>query len=352
MIKKIRVLVDPHFRKMNEIFSAQDQVRLREIADVVWGNDEPMPIAEATEALACAEAVICASWRYGEALYNASDLRAILTVSGGFPLDFDYDYCFDKRIRVMSAAPAFGPQVAEMALGMALASAREIVAGDRAMRSGGEKYLWDGNTTTFPLFNQPVGFIGYGGLGRALHPLLKPFKCHISVYDPWLSNGYLQRQEVTPLELDELLSTSRVIFVLAVPSAENRALLSREKLELIQPGAVLVLISRAHVIDFDALTDLVLAGRFKAAIDVFPQEPLDPNHPIRRAKGAVLSAHRAGSVAEAMWDLGEMVLDDLEAIAMGAPPRRLQMAEPELVARYRSNRVTSRSKKNDKRNDA
>jgi len=41
-----------------------------------------------------------------------------------------------------------------------------------------------------------------------------------------------------------------------------------------------------------------------------------------------------------MWDLGEMVVDDLEAIALRMPPRRLQLAEPELVARYRSKKVT------------
>ena len=339
MSAKINVLVDPHFRKMEEIFSTEDKARLYDLADVVWGRDDPMPLDDAVAALTKVEAVICANWRYGDALYNAPNLRAILTVSGGFPLDFDYDYCFDKRIRVLSAAPAFGPQVAEMALGMAIAAAREIVAGDRAMRTGQEKYLWHGNVTTFPLFKQAVGFVGYGGLAHALHPLLKPFGCTISAYDPWLSRGYLQRQEVTSVDLDTLLAKSRIIFVLAVPSSENRALLSREKLELIQPGAVFVLISRAHLVDFNALTDLVLAGRFKAAIDVFPQEPLDPDHPIRTAEGAILSAHRAGSVRESMWELGEMVVDDLEAVALGMPPRRLQRAEPELVARYQSNRV-------------
>ena len=339
MPAKIKALVDPHFRKMDEIFSAEDKARLYDLTDVIWGQDVPMPISDATALLTEVQAVVCADWRYGEALYDAPNLRAIMTVSGGFPLDFDYDFCFDRRVRVMSAAPAFGPQVAEMALGMAIAATREIVLGDREMRAGTEKYLWNGNITTFPLFGQPVGFIGYGGLAHALHPLLKPFGCEISVYDPWLGKGYLRRQGVTPVDLDTLLASSRVVFVLAVPSSENRALLSREKLNLIQPGAVLVLMSRAHVVDFDALTDLVLAGRFKAAIDVFPQEPLDPNHPIRTAEGAILSAHRAGSVPESMWDLGEMVVDDLEAIALGVPPRRLQMAEPELVGRYRSNRV-------------
>jgi len=345
MSQKLNVLVDPHFRRMDELFSTADLARLHALVNVTWGQDEPMALADATAALADADAVICANWRYGDALYHAPKLRAILTVSGGFPLDFDYDYCFDKRIRVSTAAPAFGPQVAEMALGMAIAAARAILPGDRAMRAGTEQYSYRGNVGTFSLYNQPVGLIGYGGLASALQPLLAPFGCAISVYDPWLGEGYLRRQGVTPVDLDTLLSGSRFIFVLAVPSSENRALLSREKLALIQQDAVAVFISRAHVVDFEALTEALLAGRFRAAIDVFPQEPLDPTHPIRGAENAILSAHRAGSVREQMWTLGEMVVDDLEAIALGVPPRRMQLAEPELVARYQSNAVTAYSRR-------
>ena len=110
-------------------------------------------------------------------------------------------------------------------------------------------------------------------------------------------------------------------------------------LQLIPQNAVLILASRAHVVDFDALTELVLAGRFKLATDVFPVEPLPADHPIRNAEGALLSAHRAGSVAQGMVELGEMVVDDLEAVVQGLPPRRLQMAEPELSLRYTSNRA-------------
>ncbi len=167
MYQKLKVLLDPHSRRIEEIFSPADRARLYALADIIWDRDEPMPPTAATAALAEVDAVICANWRYGDALYHAPQLRAILTVSGGFPLDFDYDYCFDKRIRVLTVAPAFGPQVAEMALGMAIAAAREIVIGDRAMRNGTEQYLFRGNATTFSLYNQPVGFIGYGGLARA-----------------------------------------------------------------------------------------------------------------------------------------------------------------------------------------
>lgn len=334
---KPAVIVDPHFRRMDEIFSDADRARLYDTVEVIWGKDEPMPENALREALPDAVAVVVSSWRAGDdGLYSAKKLRALLSVSGGFPLQFDYEYCFRNTIHVLSAAPAFARQVAEMSLGMALDACREISIGDRAMRAGQEQYLWQGNTGTFMLYDQPVGIIGYGNLARALHALLRPFGCTVSAYDPWLSDGNLRYQGVTPLPLDVLLETSKFIFVLAIPTSENRALLSRALLEKIQPGAVLVLMSRAHVVDFDALTELVLAGRFRAAIDVFPVEPLALDHPIRQAEGAVLSAHRAGSVKEGLWEIGRMVVDDLEAIAQGLPPMRMQRAEPELARRYAS----------------
>ena len=328
------VVVAPHRRQMAEIFSPADRERLYSLVEVAWGHDDPLPLEMARTLLPPAQAIVCSDWPYGDLFADAPHLRAIIDVSGSFPRDLDYAACRARGIRVLSAAPAFAPQVAEMALGMALAASRAIVAGDAAMRAGTEQWLRAGNAGTFLLYGKRVGLIGYGNLARSLRPLLAPFGCPIAVYDPWLGEGYLRSQGVAPLALAELLATSRVIFVLAVPSAENRALLTRELLEQIQPDAVLVLMSRAHVVDFDALTDLVLAGRFKAAIDVFPIEPLPLDHPIRRAPGAVLSAHRAGSVAEGLWEIGRMVVDDLEVIVRGLPPQRLQVAEPELSPRY------------------
>jgi phosphoglycerate dehydrogenase-like enzyme len=118
-----------------------------------------------------------------------------------------------------------------------------------------------------------------------------------------------------------------------VPSPENRALLDQAHLNRMPPDSVLVLISRAHLVDFDALTERVLAGQLRAAIDVFPTEPLPKDHPIRQAPGAVLSAHRAGSVREGLTEIGQAVVDDLEAILAGLPPRRMQQAAPELIRR-------------------
>jgi phosphoglycerate dehydrogenase-like enzyme len=225
--------------------------------------------------------------------------------------------------------------VAEMALGMVLAASREIVDAHNAFVAGEEKYLWDGNVGTFTLFERTVGFIGFGGLARALKPLIDPFSCKLLAYDPWLPDHYVRKQGAIPVGLGELLERSEVVFVLAIPSRENRAMLNRELLSKVREGAVLALMSRAHVVDFDALTEFVTARRFKAVIDVFPQEPLAQNHPIRKAPGVVLSAHRAGAVERDLKEIGRMVVDDLESMLAGLPPTEMQSAEPEIVHRLR-----------------
>jgi phosphoglycerate dehydrogenase-like enzyme len=330
-----KVIVDPFFRSMDDIFSPHEAERLTDLAEVVWGRDEPMPLEQFEAAVTDAVAVISGGWRYGQVLDRADELRAIISVSGGWPPELDYEGCFARGIRVLSVAPAFAAAVAEMALALALASARDVVAQDRAMRGAEERFLNDARTLdTSLLFGRRVGFVGFGNIGRQLRRLLEPFGCEFRAFDPWLTDAYLREERVEPAGLEQLLESSRVVFVLATPTTDNAALLSRDLLELVRPDAVLVLVSRAHVVDFDALTELVLAGRFRAAIDVFPHEPLDADHPIRTATHAVLSPHRAGLVQEALWEIGRLIVDDLDAIIHGLPPRRLQAAEPELAARY------------------
>lgn len=330
---KQKVIVDPHFRRMADTFAPEDRERLLGMAEVVWGRDEPMPPEAIAEVRDEVVAVVSANWRHGD-VQEFPRLRAILEVSGRFPdLDtLDYDACFARGIRVLSCAPSFAPVVSEMALALALAGGREIVAHDAAMRAGTEVW-WRSETftNTFMLFDQPVGFIGFGSIARSLKSLLAPFRCPIQVYDPWLTDAYLRTQGVTPAPLERLLETSKVVFVLAAPTEANQAMLNRERLERMQPGALLVLISRAHVVDFDALTDLLYAGRLKAAIDVFPAEPLPADHPIRRAPNTILSPHRAGGDANGFTFIGNMVVNDLEALLSGNLPQQMQVAQPESI---------------------
>lgn len=331
-----KILIDPNFRRMEEIFDKEELSRLSSIAEIVWGRNDPAPEHVVNEVRDSVFAVVSPGWHYGS-VSSFPQLHAILDVGGILPSpkSLDYKECFSRGIRVLTCAPAFGPMVSEMALGMVIAAAREIVEGHNAFTEGEEKYGWDGNIDTFTLFDQKVGFIGYGGLARNIKPLLDPFHCHFQAFDPWLPDHFLRNQGVLPVSLDELLSSSKVIFVFAIPTQENKAMLDRNLLNKIQKGTILALMSRAYVVDFDALTDCVNERRFKAVIDVFPQEPLPKDHPIRNAPGVILSAHRAGSVERDLRLIGHMAVDDLFAMISGLPPTEMQLAQPELVFKLR-----------------
>ncbi len=261
------------------------------------------------------------------------NLKAIIEVGGQHPSPkiLDYETCFQRKIRVLSCAPAFAPMVAEMGLGLAISAARDITQADRDIRVGMEKWQFMYVST---LYDQLIGIIGYGNLARTLKPLLDPFHCKIQAYDPWLPKSYLKKQGVASVSLETLLETSKFIFVLAIPSAENKALLSRELLLKIQKDSILILLSRAHLIDFDALIEFTNENRFKAAIDVYPIEPLPKDHPVRRAKNVILTPHLAGSALQARRNIGRMVTDDIEAMLLGLPPMNLQTAQLELMHRF------------------
>ena len=329
---KEKVILDPHGRQLEKIFLPEDLERLRSLADLIWVKNKPMPMEEVDTVKDQVVAIITGNWHYGE-VSKFPQLRAILEVSGGFPSPryLDYATCFSRCINVLSCSPAFGPAVAEMGLGMAIAAARQIVWNDSAFRQGKANWSHLEFGETFLLYDKPVGFIGFGGLARSLKPLLEPFRCPIQVYDPWLTDAYLRTQGVTPVDLDLLLATSRIIFVLAVPAISNRELLNRELLNRISAESIFVLLSRSHVVDFDVLTEMLVEGCFKAAIDVYPEEPLPLDHPIRKLPNVILSSHRAGAIGEALHNIGRIVTNDLEAILQGLVPQEMQIAQPEYI---------------------
>jgi len=333
---KPKVIFDPTFRPIDQLLSPGDKARLYAFADVMWGRNDEMPAGEVAKVAGEVEGIICGWWRYGAA-GAFPKLKVIAEVGGTLPnpRDLDYAACFACGTKVLSCAPGFGPAVAEMALALTLCCSRGVAGTDRRFREGAERWEFAETADSFLLYGATVGFIGFGGLARNLKPLLEPFGVKLLVHDPWLTPDAVRKGGGEPVGLEELLGRSKVVYVLAVPSPENKGLLNRERLMLISPGSVLILISRSHLVDFDALTDLVGQRRFRAAIDVFPEEPLPKDHPIRKVEGAVLSSHKAGAMFEAMRMIGRWTVEDVESVLGGGEPKHMQVATPAFVAHFR-----------------
>lgn len=331
------VLFDPHPRRREMLFDDALWGRLTSLARIVAHDGEGrMPDALVDANLGEASLVIGQTDLPAERLAKAGKLRAIINVEGNFLPNVDYAGCFARGIQVLAIAPAFALPVAEMALALALDLARGVTAADRAFREGRERFGLSGNDGTYLLTDSAIGLIGFGNLGRALLPLLQPFRPKVKVYDPWLPDGYLREFGMTPASLDEVLSTSQTVFVLAGVTADNQAMIGARELGLVPDGAAILLMSRAGVVDWQAFTEAAASGRIRAATDVFPAEPVAPDDPVRGNMNLLLSAHRAGGMRQVFRRIGEMVVDDAELILNGLPPVRLQAARPETVGRMRS----------------
>jgi len=334
------IVVDPNPRELDEIFDSAAWARLESLGALeIHRGAGQMPAARLDALLPQAELLIGQSDMPKARLDRAPKLRAIVNVETNFLQNVDYETCFARGIHVITPSSAFARPVAEMALGMAIDLCRGISAADRAMRTGNEKWLLDGAKGCFMLYGQPVGLIGFGDLARAFTPLLAPFGCPIKAYDPWVSDHFMAGFGVAAASLDDVLSTSRVIVVFAAVTSENQGFLGAREFERIQPGSVVLLMSRAGVVDFPAFLRAVQSGRFRAATDVFPVEPAPASEPARRVEGLTLSPHRAGALPESLLEIGRQTVADAELILRGLPPLSCRRAQRETVARSRSKPV-------------
>jgi phosphoglycerate dehydrogenase-like enzyme len=331
------ILVDPQPRTVDAIFDAGTRGRLDALGDVVVHEGPGRMPDELVEAqLPDTVAIVGQTELDAQRIARAPALRAVVNVEGNFLGNVDYEACFARGVHVLVASPAFAAAGAEAALGMAIDLARGISAADRAMRAGAEAYGLEANRGCFLLAGSDVGVIGLGDLGRELVRLLAPFRCRVRAYDPWLPEPAMRAAGAEPADLQELLGASRVVFVFAAATTDNPALLGRRELARLPDGACVLIMSRAAIVDLDALVDLAAAGRLRAAIDVWPREPVPSDHRARGVEGLLLSPHRTGGMPEAFRAIGELVVADLELVLRGLPPVACRRAERETVGRLRS----------------
>jgi phosphoglycerate dehydrogenase-like enzyme len=337
MVKPL-VLFNPAPQLRDRIFTKNAFARLNDTFEVI--DYEAHPDAEGfARRLPDAFAVVGQPDLNTEALQTAHALRAIVNVEGNFFPNVDYATAFAKGVRVLGCGTAYSQAVAEYALGLALDIARGITREHCATQTGSNGIVSATTSDSILLRRANVGLIGYGNLGRSLHALLAPFHTTVRVFDPWLPDSIITDNGATPATIDDTLSQSTFVFVFATATAENEHLLDGQKLDLLPEGARLILVSRAAVVDYEALLTRLRAKKLHAAIDVWPVEPIPRDSEFLRLGNVVVSAHRAGGIPEAFYSIGDMVCDDLELMAQGLPPARLQVAAPELVTRYRNKPV-------------
>ena len=272
-------------------------------------------------------------------LSKAKKLKAVINVESNFMDNIDYEYCFQKGIHVIATSPVFSKPVAELALGLTLSLLRDIHNAQIDFLSGKEKYGLEGNLKSSLLSGKKIGLLGFGDLAKSLTPLLLPFSKDINVYDPWVPSKIIEDSGFKPITLDNMFKNCDVIYVLAAITKNNQALIDKKLLKKLKAQSLFILMSRAAVVNFKDLISRAKKGDIYIASDVFPEEPVKKNDPIRNVKNILFSAHRAGALTSAFTEMGDIVLSDMSLIANNLPPRLCKRAERETVRLLRSKPV-------------
>ena len=196
---------------------------------------------------------------------------------------------------------------------------------------GKEKYGLKSNLNASLLTNKKIGLLGFGDLAKALYPLLIPFTKNINAYDPWIPNKIIKKAGFKSINLNKMFSDCDIIYVLATITTKNKNLINKKLFNKMKSKSVFVLMSRAAIVNFEDLKKRIKKGDIYVATDVFPEEPVKKNDPIRKLKNVLFSAHRAGALEQAFFDMGEIVLKDMNLILKKMPPKFCKRAQRKTV---------------------
>lgn len=235
-------------------------------------------------------------------------LKVIQSFSAG--VDAIVDQVPDGVV-LCDAAGVHDVAVAEWVVMAILASNRRLPAHVDSQRQG----TWGREPRTgTDLVDANVLILGAGAIGRAVERRLIGFDCTFTRV------ARRPRAGVYGLaDLPTLLPTADVVVNLLPLTPATRGLAGRDFFAAMRPGSLFVNASRGAIVDTDALTEAVLGGRIRCALDVTDPEPLPDGDPLWAAPGALITPHAASDVAAEEARAWQLIFDQVARLANGEP---------------------------------
>jgi phosphoglycerate dehydrogenase-like enzyme len=253
-------------------------------------------------------------------LAAAPRLRAVVHAAGTVK-NHVTPACFERGLRIVSAAAANAVPVAEYTVAAVLFAGKRIFRLQRRYRELRGFRLWGEEVPDPSNYGKVVGVVGASRTGRRVVELLRPFDLALLLHDPTLEEGEIRALGAEPVGLDALLARSDVVTLHAPALPATRHLLDARRLALLRDGAVLVNTARGSLVDPTALTRELVAGRIDAVLDVTEPEVLPADSPLYGLPNVFLTPHVAGALGSERGRLVELALDEIERLLRGEPLR-------------------------------
>ena len=218
----------------------------------------------------------------------------------------DLGYCREHGIEVQNAAGYSTVAVSELAVGLMLDLLRSITPLDGVTRQGQGRGTFLGRE----LHGKTVGVVGTGAIGTATIRLVLAFGCKVLAYNR-SRHPEVEGMGAEYTDLDTLMRESDIVTLHLPFTPETHHLVSRERLAMMKPTALLVNTARGPVVDIPALAEALREGRLAgAAVDVYEKEPpLPVDHPLLKAPNCVCLPHVGFATREAFDIRADIVFD-------------------------------------------
>jgi len=249
-----------------------------------------------------------------EAIARLEDLRVVQTMAAGVDSLVEH---IPPGVTPCDAAGVHDVPIAEWVMMTMLAAFHNLPQHLEAQRRG----TWRRgglNSGGDDLEGATILIVGHGSIGRALENRLAPFGANI------LRVARCFRDGVHPLtDLPALLPRADVVMILLPLTTETRGLVDARFLAAMRPRALLMNPARGPVVDTEALTQAVQAGRIRVALDVTDPEPLPDGHPLWSAAGVIITPHVGGAVRKLYDRAWRLIADQVRRYATGEPLRNV-----------------------------
>ena len=302
------------------------ETRMRELFDTRLNEtDLPMSDAELRDVVKQADVLVpTVTDRIDADLIAAAGDQLKLIASFGTGVDhIDLAAARARGITVTNTPGVLTEDTADVALALMLAVPRRIAEGDKVARAGD----WNGWSPTGMLGHRingkRLGIIGMGRIGSAVARRARGFGLSIHYHNRKPVHPETEAElEATYWEsLDQMLSRVDIVSVNCPHTPATHRMLSRERLELMQPSAYLVNTSRGEVVDEDALADLLAKRHIAGAgLDVYADEP-DITPSLMGLSNVVLLPHIGSATIEGRLEMGDKVIINIQTFWDGHAPR-------------------------------
>lgn len=221
-----------------------------------------------------------------------------------------------KNIIVTNTPGANSSSVAELALGLILALARQIPEAVEAVHQG----KWP-RYSGISLEGKTIGILGLGAIGRQLARRLAGFDCRIIAYDPYADRDFAREHEVELTGLQAVIDQSDFISLHLPLLPETRLLVNADFLNRMKKGSFLVNTSRGEVVNETALFEALESGHLRGAgLDAFTVEPPDPKNPLLNLPQVIATPHLGAQTDGATSNMGWFAMRDCLAVLKDEQP--------------------------------